>query len=108
MNKNLIIYSLIFLIIIPIIGIKFFISLIGNILLLIFLIPLLIILIALISFNSVKSQVKTCSQCGTISLGINNTCINCGGDLGDINSKVFEKIGKPSETTIEIKAEEVN
>ena len=79
----------------------------GNILLLVLLIPLLIFLIVLISFNSLKSKVNTCNQCGTITLGINNTCMNCGADLDDINRKNSEALRKPSETTIEIKAEEI-
>ena len=107
MNKNLVTYSLIFLILISLFGFNFFLSLIGNLLLLIFLIPLLIFLIFLISFNSLKSKINTCDECGTISLGINNTCINCGADLNDINPKSYESIKKPSETTIEVKAEEI-
>ena len=61
----------------------------------------------LISFNSLKSKVNTCNQCGTISLGISNTCMNCGADLNDINTKNSETFKKPSETTIEVKAEEI-
>ena len=105
MNKSLITCSLIFLITIPIFGFNFFISFIGNILLLLFLVPLLIILITFISFNSLKAKINTCPQCGTITLGKNDKCINCGADLEDIDTK---KLKKPSETTIEIKAEEVN
>ncbi len=107
MNKSLVTYSLIFIIVISLFGFNFFLSLIGNLLLLVFLIPLLIFLILLISLNSLKSKVNTCNQCGTISLGINNTCMNCGADLGDINSKSSESLEKPSETTIEVKAEEI-
>tara|TARA_B100001769_G_C21623209_1_gene349128 strand:- start:147 stop:473 length:327 start_codon:yes stop_codon:yes gene_type:complete len=107
MNKNLVSYSLIFIIVISLFGFNFFLSLIGNLLLLLFLIPLLIFLIFLISFNSLKSAVNTCNQCGTISLGINNTCTNCGADLEDINLKRSENLKKPSETTIEVKAEEI-
>ena len=107
MNKSLFTYSLIFLILISIFGFNFFLNLIGNLLLLIFLIPLLIIAVLLISFNSLKSKVNTCNQCGTISLGINNTCMNCGADLKDTNSKTSESLKNPSETTIEVKAEEV-
>ncbi len=107
MNKSLATYLLIFLLVIPIFGFNFLISLIGNILLLVFLIPLLIFLIVLISFNSLKPKVKTCNQCGAVSLGINNTCINCGADLDDINPKNSETFKKPSETTIEVKAEEI-
>ena len=107
MNKNLVPYTLIFFILISLFGFNFFLSIIGNLLLLIFLIPLLIFLIFLISFNSLKSKINTCDECGTISLGINNTCINCGADLNDINPKSYESIKKPSETTIEVKAEEI-
>ena len=107
MNKSLINYSLVFLILIALFGFNFFLSFIGNLLLLVFLVPLLLFLILLISFNSLKSKVKTCNQCGNISLGINNTCINCGADLEDMNPKSPESLKKPSETTIEVKAEEI-
>tara|TARA_Y200000002_G_scaffold377423_1_gene383022 strand:+ start:93 stop:437 length:345 start_codon:yes stop_codon:yes gene_type:complete len=108
MNKSLAIYLLIFLIVIPIFGFNFLLNFLGNILLLIFLIPLLIFLIALISFNSFKSKVNICDQCGNISIGTNNTCTNCGANLADKNSTNFENLQKPSETTIEVKAEEIN
>ncbi len=107
MNKSVVTYSLIFLIVIPLFGFNFLVSLLGNLLLLVLLIPLLIFLIALISFNSLKSKLNTCNQCGTISFGVNNTCMNCGADLDDINLKNFENMKKPSETTIEVKAEEI-
>ena len=108
MNKSIITYSLIiFFIVIPLFGFNFLVSLLGNLLLLVLLIPLLIFLIALISFNSLKSKLNTCNQCGTISYGVNNTCMNCGADLDDINLKNFENLKKPSETTIEVKAEEI-
>ena len=107
MNKSLVIYSLISLIVIPIFGFNFLLNFLGNILLLIFLIPLLIFLIVLISFNSLKSRVNTCTQCGTVSLGINNTCTNCGADLDDIKPEKSENFKNPSETTIEVKAEEI-
>ena len=107
MKKNFIIYSFILLLIIPIFGFNFLLSLIGNVLLLIILIPILIFLIALVGFNSFTSKVKTCNVCGTISLGINNTCMNCGANLGDINEKNLGNINKPSEATIEIKADEI-
>ena len=107
MNRSIVTYSLIFFILIFLFGFNFFLSLIGNLLLLVFLIPLLIFLIVLISFNSLKSKVKTCNKCGTISIGINNTCINCGADLDDIIKKTHENLKKPSETTIEVQAEEI-
>ena len=107
MNKSLITYLLIFLLVIPIFGFNFLISLIGNLLLLVFLIPLLILSVLLISFNSLKSKVNTCNKCGTVTLGNNNTCMNCGADLENTNSKSSESLKKPSETTIEVKAEEI-
>ena len=105
-NKNLLTYSLIPLILIPIFGIKFFISFLGNILLLLFLIPLLLLLVIFIGFNSYKSKINTCSNCGTISLGLSETCMNCGADLDNI-SKKNQLNKKPSESTIEVKAEEI-
>jgi hypothetical protein len=105
-NKNLLTYSLILLIVIPIFGINFFISFLGNILLLLFLIPLLLVILVFIGFNSYKSKINTCNSCGAISLGLNETCMNCGADLKNISNKSqFNK--KPSESTIEVKAEEV-
>ena len=105
-NKNLITYSLIMLIVIPIFGINFFISFIGNILLLLFLIPLLLLLIVFIGINSYKSKINTCSYCGAISLGLSETCMNCGANLKDIKTK-NQVNKKPSESTIEVKAEEI-
>ena len=105
-NKNLLKYSLIILLVIPIFGINFVISFIGNILLLLFLIPLLLVILVFIGFNSYKSKIKTCSNCGAISLGLNATCMNCGVDLENI-SKNNQLDQKPSESTIEVKAEEV-
>ena len=105
-NKNLLTYSLIVLIFIPIFGFNFFISFVGNILLLLFLIPLLLLVLVFIGFNSYKSKINTCSNCGAISLGLNETCMNCGADLEDI-SKKNQLNKKPSESIIEVKAEEV-
>tara|TARA_A100001035_G_scaffold92971_1_gene72783 strand:- start:221 stop:562 length:342 start_codon:yes stop_codon:yes gene_type:complete len=105
-NKNLLTYSLILLIIIPIFGINFLISFIGNILLLLLLIPLLLIILVFIGFNSYKSKINTCNNCGSISFGLTETCMNCGAKLENISNKnKFDK--KPSESTIEVEAEEV-
>jgi ribosomal protein L37E len=105
-NKNLLTYSLITLIVIPIFGINFFISFVGNILLLLLLIPLLLLIIVFIGFNSYKSKINTCRSCGSISLGLSETCMNCGANLENIsNYNQFDK--KASESTIEVKAEEV-
>ena len=105
-NKKILIYSLIILIVIPIFGINFLISFLGNILLLLFLIPLLLIILVFIGFNSYKSKINTCKNCGAISLGLSENCMNCGANLKNIsNNNQFDK--KPSESTIEVKAEEV-
>ena len=105
-NKNLFTYSLILLIIIPIFGFNFFISLLGNILLLFFLIPLLLLLLVFIGINFFKPKINTCSSCGAISLGSNQTCFNCGAEQEDI-TKINQLDKKPSESTIEVKAEEI-
>ena len=105
-NKNLFTYSLIVFLIVPIFGIKFFISFLGNILLLLFLVPLLLLILVFIGFNSYKSKINTCSSCGSVSFGSSERCMNCGANLQDINkSNKLNK--KPSESTIEIKAEEI-
>ena len=105
-NKNLLTYSLIILIVIPIFGINFLISFLGNILLLLFLIPLLLVILVFIGFNSYKPKINTCNSCGAISLGLSETCMNCGENLENTNyNNQFDK--KPSESTIEVSAEEV-
>ena len=105
-NKNLLTYSLILFIVIPIFGINFFISFLGNVLLLLFLIPLLLIILVFVGYNSYKSKIKTCNNCGAISLGLSETCMNCGANLENINNNnQFDK--NPSESTIEVNAEEV-
>ena len=105
-NKNLLTYSLIILIVIPIFGFNFFISFLGNVLLLLFLIPLLLLLLVFIVFKSYKSKIKTCTNCGAIDLFNSETCMNCGADLG-ANSKRNQINKKPSESIIEVKAEEI-
>ena len=105
-NKKLLTYSLIILIVIPIFGINFFISFIGNILLLFFLIPVLLVILVLIGFNSYKSKINICNSCGAISIGLSDNCMSCGAQLEKI-SKYNEFDKKPSESTIEVKAEEV-
>ena len=105
-NKNFLTYSLILLIIIPIFGINFLISFIGNILILLFLIPVFLLLLVIIFFNFSKSKIKTCSNCGSITLGAGGTCMNCGSNLENV-TKTNQINKKPSESTIEIKAEEI-
>jgi len=104
-NKTMLAYSLI-LLMIPFFGFNFFISFLGNILLLLFLIPLLLLILLFVGFNSYKPKINTCNNCGAISLGLSKNCMNCGADIEDNSNKnIFDK--KPSESTIEIKAEEI-
>ena len=105
-NKTLLTYTLITFVIISIFGINFFISFLGNILLLLFLIPLLLLLLVYIGFNSYKSNIHTCNSCGSISLGLNDTCMNCGEEIKNISRK-NQLYKKPGESTIEVKAEEI-
>ena len=106
-NKNLLTYSLIILIVISIFGINFFISFVTNILLLLLLIPILLLILVFIGFNSYKSIINKCNECGVISLGFSETCINCGANLEKIHkSNNLDK--KACESTIEVKAEEIN
>ena len=106
LNKNLFIYSIIALVVISTFGIKFFVSFVGNILILLFLIPLLFLLLLVIGFNSYKSQVNTCNNCGAISLGLTDTCMNCGKDLKNLSKKnQFDK--KASDLTIDVNVEEI-
>ena len=105
-NKNFFIYSLLIIIVIPILGLNFFISFLGNILLLLFLIPLLLIILVFLGFNYYKSKINTFNSCGAISLGLSETCMNCGAYQDNTsNNNQFNK--RPSESTIEVKAEEV-
>ena len=105
-NKNFLTYTLIILLVIPIFGFNFLISFVGNILILLFLIPLLLLVLVFMGFNSYKSKINTCSDCGAISLGLSETCMNCGADLENISKK--NQLGKkPSESTIEVEAEEI-
>ena len=100
LNKNYIIYTLIMIMIIHLVGINFIMSFFGNILLLLFLIPFLLLLILSLGLYSYKSKVNICSNCGSISFGLSDSCMNCGSKLGN-------KSEKPSDSIIEVKAEEI-
>ena len=104
LNKNLVISTMFFFIIVTLFGFNFLISILGNILLLLVLIPILISLVALIGINSFKSKLTTCESCGSISLGLDNKCLNCGADLKTSSSEILKNA---SESTIEVKAEEI-
>jgi len=59
-----------------------------------------------IGFNSYKSKINICNKCGAISLGLSETCMSCGADLDNIIKK--NQLDKyPSESTIDVKAEEI-
>ena len=105
-NKNLLTYSLIIFLIFPIFGFNFFISILGNVLLLLFLIPLFLLLLVSLGLNYYTSKINKCSNCGTISLGLSETCMNCGSNLSEI-SQENQINEKPSESTIEVIAEEI-
>ncbi len=106
-NKTILTFAIIFLLCMPILGFKLIIGILGNVLLLLFLIPLLLLIIALLSFYNLNSKIISCSQCGSITLGNNDICMNCGGDLNKINLNNLKDVN-PSETTIEVNAEEIN
>tara|TARA_A100001388_G_scaffold126508_1_gene93657 strand:- start:680 stop:1021 length:342 start_codon:yes stop_codon:yes gene_type:complete len=105
-NKTLLSYFLIMLIIISIFGLNIFISFIGNILLLLFLIPIFLLLVLFIGFKSYTSNISTCNECGAISFGLSDTCMNCGEELKSA-IKENKLDSNPSERTIEVKAEEI-
>jgi len=105
-NKTLLTFSLITLILVPIFGLNFLVTLIGNILIILLLIPVLLFLLVFIGFKSYKFKINNCNSCGSISLGLSDTCTNCGADLGAVNNK-NQSSKKPSESTIEVEAEEI-
>ncbi len=108
MQNKLVTYSIIFLLIVPIFGFNFFISLMGNILLLLFLIPLLIIIITFLGFQTLKSKIKNCQNCGIIIVDDNEICSNCGFEVSK-NQNLYDNINDDlSKDVIEIEAEEIN
>tara|TARA_Y100000589_G_scaffold106132_1_gene100730 strand:- start:121 stop:444 length:324 start_codon:yes stop_codon:yes gene_type:complete len=107
MNKSLITYSIIFFIIISFFGFNFLFSLLGNILILLFLTPLLLIAIAFIGINSFKSKFKVCTNCGATIISDGESCLYCGSNFSEIESKKNYSDDASSET-IEIEAEEIN
>ena len=106
MPKNLVFYLMITLFLIPIIGTNLFLSFIGNILLLLFLVPALLIVITFLGLNSIKSNLRQCSNCGITVIGSNSICLNCGNVVNpSINeNQIYEN---PKNKIIEVEAEEV-
>ena len=54
--------------------------------------------------NSFKSKLNICETCGSISLGLNNKCLNCGADIPISSSEILRDA---KDSTIEVKAEEI-
>tara|TARA_Y100001978_G_C23596363_1_gene386442 strand:- start:412 stop:738 length:327 start_codon:yes stop_codon:yes gene_type:complete len=108
MQNKLIPYSLIFILIIPLFGFNFLLSLFGNILLLIILVPLLLLGLSLLSLNSFKSNIRLCENCGSTIIGNNGNCPYCGYELKKNIEKDEGLYTDASKKTIEIEAEEIN
>ena len=107
MQNKLIPYSLILILIIPLFGLNFLISFLGNILLLVILVPLLVLIIGFLGLNSLKSTINLCENCGSTIIGNNGICPYCDYkskkniQKDDLSSEASNKI-------IEVKAEEIN
>ena len=107
MNKNLVTYSIISFLIIFFFGFNFLLSLLGNILILLFLTPLLLVAIAFLGINYFKSKLKVCTNCGAAMMGEGENCLYCLSNLNDIKTSANFSEDAGSET-IEIEAEEIN
>ena len=106
MNKSIITYSLISFLIISFFGFNFLLSLLGNILILLFLTPILLIIVAFLTINSFKSKFKVCTNCGTTMISDNDSCLYCGSNFNEIDN--IKNISEDaSNETIEIEAEEI-
>ena len=107
MNKSLVTYSIISILIIFFFGFNFLFNLLGNILIILFLTPLLLIVIAFLTINSFKSKFKVCANCGATTLKDGESCLYCGSNINEIgkNKNYSENAGNE---TIEIEAEEIN
>ena len=107
MNKSLVTYSIISFLIIFFFGFNFLFSLLGNLLILLFLTPILLIVLAFLGINSLKSQIKVCTNCGTTIISEGGKCSYCGSSISEIEkSKIYSE--DASSETIEIEAEEIN
>ena len=106
MNKNLFTYGFISFLIIFFFGFNFLISLLGNILILLFLTPILLVGITFLGINYFKSKFKVCTNCGTTIIGDSESCFNCGSNFSETekDKNYSEDAGNK---TIEIEAEEI-
>ena len=106
MNKSLVTYSILSILIIFFFGFNFLVSLLGNILILLFFAPILLIIIAFLGINSFKSKFKVCTNCGTTIMTEGTSCLYCGSNFSEVegNKNYSENAGSE---TVEIEAEEV-
>tara|TARA_B100000212_G_scaffold338601_1_gene315442 strand:+ start:592 stop:840 length:249 start_codon:yes stop_codon:yes gene_type:complete len=81
------------------------ISLLGNLLILLFLIPILLLVIAFLGLNAFKAKLSTCENCGATIMGDSDNCLYCGGNL---NKNLTDLSIDASQETIEVEAEEIN
>ena len=107
MNKKLVTSGIVSVLIIFFFGFNFLLSLLGNILLLLFLIPILLIGIAILGISFFKSKFKTCANCGLSIIREGESCSYCGSNFSEIDNNKDYSEDAGSET-IEIEAEEVN
>ena len=107
MNKNLVTYSIISLLIIFFFGFNFLISLLGNILIILFLTPILLLVIAFLIITNFKSKFKVCANCGATLISDSESCLYCGSNFSDSENKKDYSVDASNET-IEIEAEEIN
>ena len=108
MQNKLITYSLIFIVIIPLFGFNFLISLLGNFLLLIILVPLLLLIVGFLGLNSLKSNINLCESCGSTIIGNNGNCPYCDYKPIENLQKDDDLSSDASNKIIEVKAEEIN
>ena len=106
MNNSLITYSIVSFLIVFFFGFNFLLSLLGNILILLFFVPILFIILAFLGINSFKSKFKVCTNCGTTLISESERCLYCGSNFTKIeNNKNYSE--NASNETIEIDAEEI-
>ena len=107
MNKSLLYYSIGSFLIIFFFGFNFLLSLLGNILIILFLTPILLVIIAFLIINSFKSKIQVCTNCGTTMISEGESCLYCGSNFSK-NENSENYIENPGSETIEIEAEEIN
>ena len=106
MNNSLITYSIVSFLIVFFFGFNFLLSLLGNILILLFFVPILFIILAFLGINSFKSKFKVCTNCGATLISESERCLYCGSNFNKIeNNKNYSE--NASNETIEIDAEEI-